>query len=221
MWRFRQWLIKIVEVWRIWQESVKAKRVKRIWDHRLEKLPRGKDGRVMLHIGCGDINAQGFINLDARPQSHVHIVTDNLFHLTMVPDAAFDFVYMSHVLEHVSHRDLVSTLREMNRILKQGGVLRVSVPDFDDIIYMYQISSNDIAAIEQPLMGGQDYPFNYHYCVFNEAHLRKMMLKGGFQETRAWDASECEDHDFEDWASKKIMIGNQACKISLNMEAVK
>lgn len=221
MWRLRQFLKRILKSWQSLHAISRAKRVERQWASRLQALPRGADGKVLLHIGCGGINAPGFINLDARPQPHVHIVTTNLFKLSMIPNDAMDFIYMSHVLEHVSHRETVVTLREMRRILRVGGVLRVSVPDFDHVLTIYQATAHDISAIEQPLMGGQDYPFNYHYTVFNEAHLRSAMLSSGFMETREWDPDNCEHHDFEDWASKTIPFDGREFQISLNIEAVK
>ncbi len=221
MWRLRQWLKRIFNSWQGVCALSRAKRVRRQWECRVKSLPHGADGKVLLHIGCGGVNAPGFINLDARPQPHVHIVTTNLFNLSMIPNDAVDLIYMSHILEHVSHRDIVMTLRELRRILRVGGVLRVSVPDFDHVLTIYQATGNDIAAIEQPLMGGQDYSFNYHYTVFNDAHLRGAMLSSGFQETREWNPDDCEHHDFEDWASKTISVDGREFQISLNIEAVK
>lgn len=119
MWRLRQLLRRIVAEWR-------SRQVERRWARHLERLPQGADGKILLHIGCGDIDAPGFVNLDARPQPHVHIVTTNLFKLSMIPDGAVDLIYMSHVLEHVSHLDVVSAMREFRRILRPDGVLRVS-----------------------------------------------------------------------------------------------
>jgi predicted SAM-dependent methyltransferase len=109
----------------------------------------------------------------------------------------------------------------MRRILREGGVLRISVPDFEHILAIYEANDRDIAAIEQPLMGGQDYPFNYHYAVFNDAHLRAMAQRSGFRETRSWDPASCDHHDFEDWASMTIPMRGRDFPISLNIEAVK
>ena len=47
--------------------------------------------------------------------------------LASVPDKAFDVVTMWHVLEHV--HDLHCTLDHVKRILKQGGILIVAVPN--------------------------------------------------------------------------------------------
>ena len=221
MWRLRQWLKRMTQAWLGRKAVFRARCIERQWRARSQRLPRTTDGRVLLHIGCGDINSQGFINIDARPQPHVHILTASLHRLAMIPDTTADLIYMSHVLEHVSHRDIASTLREMRRILKARGVLRISVPDFDRIIDIYQATGRDIAAIEQPLMGGQDYPFNFHYAAFNDSHLRKMILNSGFREARAWDPHNCAHNDFEDWASRKISWGGRDFDISLNLEAVK
>lgn len=221
MWRLKQWLKRIVLSWRNSRAIYEAKKIERKWSAFAKHLPRSADGKMMFHIGCGDINTPGFINIDARPQPHVHIVTTSLFRLKMIPANVADMIYMSHVLEHVSHRDIVSTLREMHRILKDDGVLRVSVPDFDRIIDIYQANERDVTAIEYPLMGGQDYPFNYHYAVFNDAHLRKLMQKSGFQETRTWNPQNCAYHYFDDWASRNVSWGGREFAISLNIEAIK
>ena len=74
---------------------------KAAWDRRLVRFPASPDGKRLLHIGCGDIDSPEFINLDARRMPHVHIVSRNIFRLRMIPDAALDLIYMSHVLEHV------------------------------------------------------------------------------------------------------------------------
>jgi len=221
VWRLKQWLRNRVATWHDHRARKAAERTKRRWSTLVDSLPMVPNGRIALHIGCGDINAPGFINIDARPQPHVHIVTSNLFRLEMIPANVADMIYMSHVLEHVSHREVVITLREMRRILKHGGTLRVSVPDFDRIVEIYQANDRNISFIEQPLMGGQNYPFNYHYAVFNEAHLRQSMLKSGFKESRMWDPQDCDYHDFEDWASAVLSYGERSFPISLNIEAIK
>lgn len=221
MWRLRQLVKRLARAARDLQTRIRHDAVKRKWAALKSKVLGDADATTLLHIGCGEINAAGFINIDARRQPHVHIVTTNLFKLEMIPSNTVDLIYMSHVLEHVGHRDVVTTLREMHRILKSGGILRISVPDFDKILDIYQASDNDITAIIQPLMGGQDYPFNYHYTVFNEAHLRSTMTRGGFRTTRHWDPELSSHHDFEDWASKKIPRQGRDFPISLNIEAVK
>lgn len=212
-------LKRIAQSWRDNRARHAANEIELKWTALVKQLPRSSDGRLLLHIGCGEINTPYFVNVDARPLPHVHIVTATLFRLDMIPDKIADMVYMSHVLEHVSHRDIVTTLREMQRILKSGGMLRISVPDFDKIIDIYKNNKGDINSIEQPLMGGQDYPENFHYSVFNAEKLSQIFQSIGMKDVRAWGPNICEYHDFTDWANRNHPFHGQEFPISLNMEA--
>jgi Uncharacterized protein conserved in bacteria len=71
-------------------------------------------------------------------------VSQNIFDLGMIPDASLDLVYMSHVLEHVPRSKLAATILEMARVLKAGGTLRLSVPDFDHIVHIYEQTGHDL-----------------------------------------------------------------------------
>jgi len=192
-----------------------------MWNSRLSRLPSGPNGSRLLHIGCGDVNSPEFINLDARPLPHVHIVSRNIFNLRSIPDASLDMVYMSHVLEHVPRGQLLQTLKEMGRVLKTGGLLRISVPDFDHIIRIYEETGGDIHAIAPALMGGQDYEFNFHYSVFNKHYLAETLHKAGFTDVESWDPAHCDHHDFDDWASRQINYDGRLFPISLNLQARK
>lgn len=78
---------------------------KAVWDRKLARFPIGKR---LFHIVCSEIDSPEFINLDARPLSHVYIVNRNLRRPRRIPDAALDVVYTRHVLEHLLR---VKTLR--------------------------------------------------------------------------------------------------------------
>lgn len=177
-------------------------------------------GKVYISLGCGEINAPGFINVDAVPYSHVHYVQE-VDDLSIFPNKYADLIYASHVLEHISHKDLFKVLREWYRVLKYGGVLRLSVPDFDKLIEIYSSEEKDIRAIIMPLMGGQDYAYNFHKSVFNEKYLTELLLSVGFKEVRKWNPEKVELHSFDDWASRPIEIKGRKYPVSLNIEGVK
>lgn len=183
--------------------------------------PSGADGQLRLHIGCGEINSQYFTNIDALPYPHVHIVRDDIMHLPMFQDSSVDMVYMCHVLEHVPRRQLDDVIREMGRVLMPGGTFRLSVPDFDLLLVMYQDAGNDVAAIADPLLGSYNNSYDIHYAVFNRTYLEQLLLRNGFREVRSWDPLKCEFHDFDDWASKTIEQGGKQYPVSLNIEGIK
>lgn len=192
-----------------------------LWRVREKKLPRTIDGKFLFHIGCGEINSPEFINIDARKDKHIHIVTKNIFRLWMIPSNTADLIYMCHILEHVPRSQLSVVLKEMLRILKPGGKLRISVPDFDYIISIYNDTNHNIEYISPPLMGGQDYPENFHFEVFNKSYLEKKLIATGFNNVTRWHPLEVEYHNFEDWASKTLSFDKKDYLISLNLEASK
>lgn len=115
--------------------------------------PLNKDGKIFVHLGCGEIDSSGFINVDAIPWKHVHHVTD-IKDLSMFKDEFCDLIYTCIVLEHMSWREIPKVLKEWRRVLRTGGVLRITVPDFDSLIQVYNDNSKNISTIVAPLMGG-------------------------------------------------------------------
>jgi predicted SAM-dependent methyltransferase len=109
----------------------------------------------------------------------------------------------------------------MKRILKDGGVLRLSVPDFDRLIEVYIASDRDISTISHQLMGGQDHKFNIHYSVFNYKRLSILLDEVGFRKVMLWDPGNCQYHNFKDRASRKLKVNGKEHLISLNLEAIK
>ena len=184
-------------------------------------IPKSSDGKVLVHIGCGKTNSPEFINVDARPLAHVHIVTDDITSLPDFNTGTVDLVYMCHILEHIKRKDLEKVLSEMKRVLKVGGVLRLSVPDLDKLIEVYNASGKNVSSISHQLMGGQDHEYNIHYSVFNHQRLTELLKEVGFKKVVTWDPDNCEYHDFKDRASRKISVGGREYMISLNLEAVK
>ena len=52
-------------------------------------------------------------------------------------DGSYDAVYHSHVLEHLEPAEAKKMLTECCRVLRPGGVLRVAVPDLEQITRLY------------------------------------------------------------------------------------
>ena len=54
-----------------------------------------------------------------------------------VPSSSVDFVYCSHVLEHLSLEDLRLALIEVSRILRPGAIFRGILPDLESEVHYY------------------------------------------------------------------------------------
>ena len=157
---------------------------------RRSALPKLDNGAINLNVGCGSINHPKFINIDGLPAPHIHYIRP-IDNLAPFKDNSVDLIYGSHCLEHFSHRMVYQVLNEWFRVLKEGGILRISVPDFDLLIDKYRASGNNINKIIYSLMGGQNYKFNFHITVFNQSNLELLLKEIGFKEVRKWQAGRC------------------------------
>lgn len=168
-----------------------------------------------LHIGCGNvILPPPFENLDSRKIEGV----DHISQADKLPfkDDCYDLVYSSHVLEHFSRNDTQRVIDEWVRVLKPGGIIRLSVPNLENLFKIYQISK-DIESIKGPLIGGQTYTENFHYNVFDEISLTKYLENSGCEAVHKWDFRRTSHSKFFDFSQATTW----EIPISLNLEARK
>lgn len=181
--------------------------------------PANEDGRILLHLGCGPINAPCYTNIDAQPFPHVHFVHD-VYPLEMFKSNSVDLVYASHVLEHFPCAKVPHVINEWRRVLKVGGILRLGVPNFEVLVSIYA-DTGKINNILGPLMGGQTDQYNFHYSVFDRQYLIELLQNAGFQEIKLWDPALVKDYPFQDTTSNIWSFLGKGYPISLNIEAVK
>lgn len=183
--------------------------------------PELPNGERRLHLGCGKINHPGFINIDALPRRHVHYV-QAVDRLNRFRDGSIDLVYACHVLEHFSHLQVPSVLKEWGRVLKPGGKLCLSVPDFDRLLDIYRATDHDVDAVINPLMGGQEYAYNYHRVIFTRDYLSKLLRQAGFSRVYEWTPDDGGvSHDVNDWSRRPLLVDGKPYPVSLNLEAEK
>lgn len=90
---------------------------------------------AVLHAGCGTTplpewldGTETRLDIDARSNPHVHASMTNLGDI-----GPFDSVYCCHALEHLYPHDVVTALKEFHRVLKDGGVVWVVVPNLEGV----------------------------------------------------------------------------------------
>lgn len=94
---------------------------------------------LRLHLGCGGLRLDGFTNVDIYPSSATDVIAD--IRKLNFPDKSADLIYSSHVLEHFPHGEVISILKEWQRILSTGGRLVCVVPNFDIVVDHYAFST--------------------------------------------------------------------------------
>jgi predicted SAM-dependent methyltransferase len=91
---------------------------------------------VLVNLGCGSRYHPDWINFDIH--STVPEVREcNLLEGVPLPDNSCDAVYNAALLEHLPRREAERFLRECRRILRPGGILRIGVPDLEQIVRIY------------------------------------------------------------------------------------
>lgn len=176
---------------------------------------------MKLHLGCGKRFIPGFVHIDAVDYPHVEHVS-TIDNLSFIPDNSVDLIYNCHVLEHFKRRDVGRVLQEWRRVLRPGGTLRTSVPDFEKLCDVYQ-RYRRIDLVIGAIFGRQDYLYNIHYNVFDFGALLRELEATGFAKIRRYDWRETEHAGIDDYSQAYVphLDKESGILISLNVECEK
>lgn len=174
-----------------------------------------------LHLGCGTKRIEGFTNVDIRELPNVDLV-DDIVELNTVELDSVDLIYACHVLEHFGRHEYMDVLRRWYQVIKEGGTLRLSVPDFGEVVKHYN-EHQDISKLMGFLYGGQTYEQNYHYCTWDFNSLQKDLESVGFSDVKRYNWRETEHSDIDDFSQAYIphMDKDNGQLMSLNIECIK
>ncbi|MBI5822158.1 MAG: methyltransferase domain-containing protein [Verrucomicrobia bacterium] len=136
------------------------------------------DTETKLNLGCGPNSAAGWLNYDwgVLPLlSKMPWLRKTAITLRLLPayyeapwpkiqlvdirkrlplrDGSMEFIYCSHVLEHFDRWEAVRVLKECHRCLRDGGIMRIVVPDIVKMFALYQEAARQPASA-----GGEPRP---------------------------------------------------------------
>jgi predicted SAM-dependent methyltransferase len=114
--------------------------------------------RSYLNLGCGNRFHPDWINVDFAAADHT-VLSHDLRKGVPFPDAHFDVVYHSHLLEHFSRPFALSFLGETHRVLKSGGITRIAVPDLERTAKGY------LTALEEAARGDKQGQQRYEWMI--------------------------------------------------------
>jgi predicted SAM-dependent methyltransferase len=152
-----------------------------------------------VHLGCGPHVLDGWANLDIGGGTGV-----TPFDLTSrlpFASASVDRVYTEHFIEHVSRDQAASVLAGCARILRPGGVLRISTPDLRMLVDEYlagrtgEWTDQGWSPATPCQMLNEGLRLWGHRFVWDETELTNALLDAGFSDvTRvAWRESTHPD----------------------------
>lgn len=170
---------------------------------------------LKLNLGSRDRFIPGYKNMDIDAHPGVDFVGD-VSDLSRFEDCSVSAVFASNILEHFPHTRTNNVLTEWKRVLRPGGALYLSVPDFSRAVEIYH-SCGLKDWIQNQLMGDQEYATAFHYAIFDEKRLRDIVMDVGFRECSAVERFEFADKN--DCSNNVSNIDGKL--VSLNMVARK
>jgi hypothetical protein len=154
---------------------------------------------LKIHIGSAGYLMESWLNIDAGGADLALNVNWGL----PFQNGSTRFAYCSHLLEHLRYSDQAPVfVREVHRILENGGVVRFVVPDVGKLLTAYALRDKDFYASRQefyPLVEGflrdglatLDYLLLFsgaapqllsynHKFGYDSSTLRKLLIDAGF-----------------------------------------
>lgn len=179
-----------------------------------------KNKKQVLHVGCGPYNPELLppelrsedwqeIRLDINPEVQPDIL-GTITDLGGVEDNSVDAVYSAHNLEHIYDYEVPLAFAEFKRVLKQGGMVWLVVPDMQtaaewvargdmDEEPLYISSAGPVKAIWMFYgMGTTNpgMPYMAHKTGFTAMGLKRRLCEAGFTDMEVTRNFE----RFEVWA---------------------
>lgn len=181
---------------------------------------------VKINMMCGKRNfGPDWVHIDMANMPHID--NKNIY----LPECDFedesvDLIYCSHGIAYFDREEIIPLLKAWKRVLKPGGVLRISTTDFNTIANMYV---NNMAGWDSllkfigPLFGRMDVNGSlfYHKTVYDFISLNAVLQNVGFGPLRYYSHRLTEhpntgnrEDKYDDHSAAYI----NDCLISLNVE---
>lgn len=143
-----------------------------------------------LNVGCGPHHMPGWLNADLNVGPGIDLVGDIRTGLSL-DTGSIQYVVAMHMLQDLPYPDIPVALRELQRVLMPGGVLRLGLPDLEKAIRAYMaddhgyfhVPDGDARAIGTKLItqiiwyGSVRTPFTFD-CI------AELLVREGFRHVR-------------------------------------
>jgi predicted SAM-dependent methyltransferase len=104
-------------------------------------LLKAHKGMVKLNVGCGTDYKKSWINIDNNTDNNIEAGKLDLDWDMRNPlpfdDETVDFVFNEHFFEHLTPEEALPVMKDLMRVLKPGGVMRIAMPDLAGVVHNY------------------------------------------------------------------------------------
>ncbi|MEI6296921.1 MAG: methyltransferase [bacterium] len=184
---------------------------------------RFKDN-LKLNLGAGGVRMKNYINVDSLFMRETDLLCELKNLPLFIKHESVSEIYASHIFEHFSENEVRVILKLCHKLLKEGGELRISVPDMDKIVKIYNknwdhFQKRGNAPWNGLIYGGQSSEYDFHKTGFNLNWLTLLLEEAGFKKISEYDPVKfTKSHGISD-----ASLANEPFKepISLNIVTVK
>jgi SAM-dependent methyltransferase len=136
-----------------------------------QRISRGHQSDLRLHLGSGGEHKIGWVNIDLLGDP-VEIAW-NLAKPLPLASGSVAAVFHEHLLEHLPLQAGDLLMRECYRVLRPGGILRVGVPDAGRLIRAYGGDQQYLDALHPgsptPMLAVQELFYWHRHCAMFDA----------------------------------------------------
>jgi len=134
----------------------------------------------------------------------LQITQENLNKISDYADHSISYIYSCHVLQKFTKEELLDIFKELKRILSDGEIIRISVPDYYLLSDKYIKSKCRIEEINKILKDSKIF--------LDFVLLHKLLIQSGFYAVKRYDSQKLGAED-----ESTLVINGEI--ISLNIEA--
>ena len=101
-----------------------------------------------------------------------------------VDEGVVDCIYSSHFFEHLYRQDAKNLLSDCYRALKEGGLIRVSIPDLHYAVSLYEKGKKEEMLKNYFFVEDDDSNYARHKYMYDYEMLSALLLESGFCDVR-------------------------------------
>lgn len=160
---------------------------------------------VRLHLGCGERNLKGYINIDYPVFEHtvqIQSGAEAYSDITTLcfPNQTVEEIRLHHVLEHFDRPTALALLCNWNQWLKVGGSLFIETPDFElsvALLASSQCSSKQKQEVIRHIFGSHEAEWAVHKDGWYKDKFQEVLDKLGFDDI---------EYNFTQWQMTRNII---------------